>query len=393
MNESFMKKLTVLIIDSEGELTFELEGVLASKVKAVHYIKEPAEAIKNFSTISPQLVIMDLKLAMMDIVDLVSKIKNINPECEVIIILGFAEPHKLVEMVNMGIYRFLLKPISVPKLSDTISKAVDALMDKALSFQYKYMQEILNTESNPVFATDGKVVLKANKAFLDCFGAKSLSQFLAHHPTINTIFILDKEKMSSPGWLKEFVSSSEPTVEVYDNRKNTKRVFLLDMAASESAHGQYVVTMSDITDIEHGFDKKIEMLSSQITAKEKVKFRSMLDFEIARCKRHKKSFSLVIIELDIKKGEDIEAWEKIFKAVRQILRSSDLVAKVDKDQVAVIATETHEKDAVELLGRLKEELLKLCSNSLQLSVKGCAVEYAQEDGVDSLFKKAVNGLQ
>lgn len=123
----------------------------------------------------PQLVILDLKLAMMDIVDFASKIKNINSECELIVTLGFLEPHKLVEMVNLDIYRFVLKPLSVPKLSDALSKSIDTLMDRALSFQSKYMQEILNAEDNPVFETDGISVLKANKAFMECFGAVYLS--------------------------------------------------------------------------------------------------------------------------------------------------------------------------------------------------------------------------
>lgn len=43
--------------------------------------------------------------------------------CEIIIALGFVEPHKLIEMVNMGIHRFVIKPLSVPKLAEAISKA------------------------------------------------------------------------------------------------------------------------------------------------------------------------------------------------------------------------------------------------------------------------------
>lgn len=169
VNESFMRKTTIMVVDSDGALSREVEAMLSLRVKNIHYVKDPSEALKDFASVMPQIVITDLKIAMMDTVDFVSKIKNMNYSCELIVALGFVEPHKLIEMVDMGIYRFVQKPLTAPKLMDAIGKAMDSLVEKAVTFQSKYMQEILNAEDNPVFATDGVTILKANKAFLDCF--------------------------------------------------------------------------------------------------------------------------------------------------------------------------------------------------------------------------------
>lgn len=393
MNETFMRKLTVMVVDSEGELSFEIDSMLMQRVKAVHYIKDPAEAIRDFNSIMPQLVVIDLKLAIMDIVDFSSKIKNLNPECEIIVILGFIEPHKLIEMVNMGIYRFVLKPISVPKLSEALTKSIDTLMDRALSFQSKYMQEILNAEDNPVFETDGVSIFKANKAFMECFGAKTIKQFSQTYPDLSSIFVMDEQAKLSKGWLRDFIlNGEEPKALVYDNRRGEKREFYLELGVSEVTKDHFIVTMTDITEIEKSFNRKIEMLSSQINSKEKIKFRSMLEFEIARCKRYKKTFSLVLVNFDVDSGEDIEAWEKIFKVMRHTLRSSDLFAKVDKNQLAVIATETPRQGAARMLERLQAELDKLAKDGLQVRFKGGAVEYSVDDSVQTLFKKAVSTL-
>lgn len=393
MNESFMRKINVMVVDSDGELSFEVEGMLAAKVKTIRYVKDPVEAIKVFNTLMPQIVILDLKLAMMDIVELSSKIKAINPDCEIIIALGFVEPHKLIEMVNMGIHRFVIKPLSVPKLAEAISKSVDALLDKAVAFQSKYMQEILNTEDTPVFATDGTSVLKANKAFLDCFGAKSLNQFLLRYSSLDSIFALEDVKTDSKEWFRDFIlNSKEPKIQVYDNRRGEKRVFLLDMGVSESAKEYYVVTMTDITDLESDFERKIEMLSSQIASKEKIKFRSMLELEIARCKRYKKTFSLVLIGFDMDESASIEEWEKIFKIVRKTLRSSDIFAKVDKNQLAVIATETQKDGAKKMLDRLRSEFNCMDGESCKIRFVGGAAEFSENDTVQSMFKKAASGM-
>jgi len=388
-----MRKLTVMVVDSDGEFGSGMDGVLARRVKTVHYFKDSADALHNFSSVMPQLVILNLRLAIMDIVDFSSKIKSMNSECEIIVVLGFIEPHRLVEMINLGIYRFILKPLTPSKLSDAVSKSVDALMEKALSYQSKYMQEILNAEDNPVFETDGVSIFKANKAFMECFGAKTIKQFSQTYPDLSSIFVIDEQAKLSKGWLRDFIlNGEEPKALVYDNRRGEKREFYLELGVSEVTKDHYIVTMTDITEIEKSFNRKIEMLSSQINSKEKIKFRSMLEFEIARCKRYKKTFSLVLVNFDVGSGEDIEAWEKIFKVMRHTLRSSDLFAKVDKNQLAVIATETPRQGAARMLERLQVELDKLSNDGLQVRFKGGAVEYSADDSVQILFKKAVSAL-
>jgi DNA-binding NarL/FixJ family response regulator len=390
LNESFMKRITVMVIDNDGELSFEIEGMLSSRVKSIHYIKDPAEALRDFNSIMPQVVIVDLKLAMMDIVDFASKIKNMNAECELIVTLGFLEPHKLIEMVNLGIYRFVPKPLSVPKLADAVSKAMDSLLDRAVSFQSKYMQEILNAEDNPVFETDGVTVLKANKAFMECFGAKSIKQFSLAYPTLVSMFKLEEGVQTSPNWLKDYIQENEePKAILYDNRLGEKREFFLDFGVSEATKNNFVVTMTDITGVEKTFNRRIEMLSSQINSKEKIKFRSMLEFEIARCKRYKKNFSLLLISFEIVENAAVEEWEKVFKVMRHTLRSSDLFAKVDTKQLAVIATETHKSDAKRILVRLDEEFKR---QGFDIGFKGNAAEFSEEDTVQSIFKKAAIGI-
>jgi len=388
VNESFMKKLTVLVIDSDGELSPQIEVMLATKVKSIHYIKDPVEALKEFSHIAPQLVITDLKLAMMDIVEFATKIKTMNTECELVMALGFVEPHKLVDMIDIGVYRFIMKPLSLPKLSEAITKAIDTLFARATAFQSKYMQEILNAEDNPVFETDGVFVFKANRAFMECFGIKNIKRFGQDFLEISSIFTFDESVKFTPDWLKDFIQNGEePKVLLLDNRKGEKRKFYLELGLSEVIKERFIVTMTDVTEMENAFNRKLEILSAQINSKEKVKFRSMLEFEIARCKRHKKSFSLALIAFEMENNGSIEKWGEIFKIVRQTLRSSDLFAKVDKNQLAIIATETTQSGAKILLGRLEKEFKRLSAN-----FKANTVEFKENDTLQTIFKKVASDI-
>ncbi len=51
----------------------------------------------------------------------------------------------------------------------------------------------------------------------------------------------------------------------------------MELGVSEVTKDHYIVTMTDITEIEKSFNRKIEMLSSQINSKEKIKFCLMLE--------------------------------------------------------------------------------------------------------------------
>jgi FixJ family two-component response regulator/GGDEF domain-containing protein len=394
MNETFIKKTTVLVVDSDDELSIEVSDILSSRVKAIHYVRDTTDALKVFHEVMPQIVIADLRASTLEIVDFSAKLKSLNYSCELIIVIGHVEPHKLIELVNLGINGFVLKPLSPAKMIDAISKAMDLLLEKAVTFQSKYMQEILNAEENPVFATDGITVLKANKSFLDCFGAKSLSQFSQTYKDLAAVFSFEEGKELSLQWLKEFVlDSEEPKVLIYDNRKGENRVFLLQMGNSGVAKGYFVVTMSDITDIEAVFSRKIEMLSSQISSKERIRFRSMLEFEIARCKRYKKVFSLLLMGFDEHDDLGIEEWEEVFKVIRKELRSSDLFAKVDKNQLAIIATETCRDDASILLQRFRDEFEKMGADKCAAQFRCGAAEFCETDTAATLLKRATSDMK
>jgi hypothetical protein len=82
-----------------------------------------------------------------------------------------------------------------------------------------------------------------------------------------------------------------------------------------------------------------------------------------------------------------------FKDPTEAIKNFSIIfAKVDKTKIAIIATERHKQDSLEILSRMKEEIEKLSTEGISIKLKSSVVEYADGDSVDSLFKKAVNEL-
>lgn len=393
VNPNIIKKATVLVVDTgDNTLSREVSDILDGKVKSVHIAKTQSEAIYLFAKISPQIVMFDSQHSSLNIIDFVSELRRLNSNAEVVVTTGFVEPLKLLEFVDMGIHKFVIKPITMPKLVDTINKAMESVVEKVASSNAKYMFEVLNAEDTPVFSTDGRVVVKANKAFLDCFGARSLSQFCSTYTDLKSAFGADDE--NSEEWFNRFLQTSdEPKVSLYDNRLGEQRLFLFRMGSRGFDKNNFVVTMTDITDIEASFEKKIEMLSSQVLSKDKLRFRYMLELEVARCKRYKKIFSLIVGKFDLRDDFALEEWDEIFKIIRHALRSTDIFSKIDNNQIAIIATETDINGANIVVDRLKKEFEKLESdNEIIIGYKGCAAEFDEQDSVQSIFKRAMDCL-
>ncbi len=70
------------------------------------------------------LVITDIKMPKMDGMTLIQHIKRIRPETKSIVMSAFDDKELLLEGIELSIFRFLKKPVSVVELSDVLYKAI-----------------------------------------------------------------------------------------------------------------------------------------------------------------------------------------------------------------------------------------------------------------------------
>ena len=71
-----------------------------------------------------QVALVDLKLPDGDGTTLAVKLKEENPDCEVILLTGHASVESAAEAVRAGVWAYLIKPTPVPDLLATLDKAV-----------------------------------------------------------------------------------------------------------------------------------------------------------------------------------------------------------------------------------------------------------------------------
>jgi len=73
------------------------------------------------------IVVTDLKMEGMDGMEVLSRVRQLNPATRVIIITGYAQPETAEEAFKLGVFDFIPKPFRLEQLKESIIRAQDEL--------------------------------------------------------------------------------------------------------------------------------------------------------------------------------------------------------------------------------------------------------------------------
>jgi PAS domain S-box-containing protein len=134
-----MKILVVEDVPEEREGFLELLKMEGYEVSAVATASEAIEALKN----SPyDLVVLDIVLPDMDGIELLKKLKSLQPDTDMIVITAYATLERAVASIKEGVYDFLIKPFSNNEFILSIERVKEKrrLQAEREHFEKKLMQ-------------------------------------------------------------------------------------------------------------------------------------------------------------------------------------------------------------------------------------------------------------
>lgn len=112
------------------------------------------EALKIFRSEEPDLVILDIKMPIMDGIEVLRNIKDLNPNTPVIMITAHGSIEVAVEAMKIGALDYISKPFDNEELRVTIRKALEY---KRLNDEVNYLKEVLK-EKRPKIIYKSKVM-------------------------------------------------------------------------------------------------------------------------------------------------------------------------------------------------------------------------------------------
>ncbi|MGP8330250.1 MAG: sigma 54-interacting transcriptional regulator [Methanosarcinaceae archaeon] len=130
--------LKVLLIDDEAGIRKLLSISLRSEGYDVITAKNGKSGIELFEQEAPSIVLTDIKMPGIDGIDVLRRIKEINPETEVIVITGHGDIKLAVKSLQLDASDFITKPISKEALSVALKRAEEKLKIKKRLKNYTY---------------------------------------------------------------------------------------------------------------------------------------------------------------------------------------------------------------------------------------------------------------
>lgn len=118
--------IKLLIVDDEADITESLKQYFVMKGFAVSTASTAEEAFVLLGNEKPDIVILDMLLkGKLDGIDVLRDSRKISPGSKIIMLTGSDTPAKEEEARQLGVTRYLKKPIRPRELSDIINEVLE----------------------------------------------------------------------------------------------------------------------------------------------------------------------------------------------------------------------------------------------------------------------------
>ncbi len=125
MTEKVAERIKVLIADDQLILAEGIKSVLETEacIEVVGMAKDGFEALELVAELSPDVVLMDIRMPNMNGVVATQRIKSDFPEVKVVVLTTFDDSDYILSALNNGASGYLLKDIGSTALIDAVKNA------------------------------------------------------------------------------------------------------------------------------------------------------------------------------------------------------------------------------------------------------------------------------
>ena len=126
----------LLLVDDEEDIRRFLGMFLADLGYEVHAAENGAQALEMFDAVNPSIVLTDIKMPVMDGLELLKQIKAKSPETEVVMISGHGDMDLAIGCLQYDAADFVTKPINHDILDAALKRVEEKIILRRELKQY-----------------------------------------------------------------------------------------------------------------------------------------------------------------------------------------------------------------------------------------------------------------
>lgn len=120
-----MTKIKLLIVDDEIEFATTLAERMELRGIATQTANNGKEALEMVHSSPPDVVILDLKMPDMSGLEVLERIKTMQPAIEVIMLTGHGSTASGIEGMEKGAFDYIMKPVDLNDLLEKLKLAYE----------------------------------------------------------------------------------------------------------------------------------------------------------------------------------------------------------------------------------------------------------------------------
>ncbi|MDD5037057.1 MAG: response regulator [Methylococcaceae bacterium] len=129
-NLEFLRTLSVLYVEDEEEVRNAMTHFLSRRFARIDVASNGQEGFALFENGRQDVVITDIKMPVMDGLEMSSMIKSIADDVPVIVVTAYNETDYFLRAIEIGVDRFVKKPVNPSELVEAIQKSTQVHMQQ-----------------------------------------------------------------------------------------------------------------------------------------------------------------------------------------------------------------------------------------------------------------------
>ena len=411
INPNEFDQIRVLYVEDDEGIRDELTIFLKRFIKDITVAKNGKEGLELYKEVQPDIIITDLRMPVMHGMEMIKEIKKLNPDVQVIVTTAHNDSGFLIEAMELGLDRYILKPVDVKILLDALVKLANVVKyERKKKESEKELKFILDLNPNFILVYADDQIKYINQTFLNFLGFADFKDFLKKENPFGQCKISENENnetVSVESWLRKISTNSLNNMPVCINTGSRngveqKRIFSIK-TNKFPFEDKYIVTLNDIT--EHEKEKiilKTLSLTDSLTGiGNRAAYEEAISQKFGEYTRYNTKFSVIIFDIDhFKKINDTFGHHcgdmvliSLARIVEKNLRKHDQFFRIGGEEFIIVSAEPIAEKSALLAEKLRESIQTFkFENVEKITCSFGVAEFQDGDDIFTIFKKADKAL-
>jgi YesN/AraC family two-component response regulator len=119
--------LSVLLVEDESVTREKIAAILARERMTVYQEADGVAGLRAYGLRSPDIVITDIRMPVMNGLDMTREIKKMDPHAFVIVTTAHGDTEFLLDAIELGVNWYVLKPVNVDRLLEAVNRGAEVV--------------------------------------------------------------------------------------------------------------------------------------------------------------------------------------------------------------------------------------------------------------------------